>query len=63
MTAHVILNIDRCHAVHNVSFQMTPNVGGVSGYSCTTAGCTLDLNPGCSKLRDSMQELLSGFQH
>ena len=26
---------------------MTPTVGGGSGYSCTTAGCTANLNPGC----------------
>ena len=26
---------------------MTPTVGGGSGYSCTTAGCTVDLNPEC----------------
>jgi hypothetical protein len=37
----------KCHAGHNVSFQMTANVGGGSGYWCTTAGCTRDLNPGC----------------
>jgi len=26
---------------------MTPTVGGGSGYSCATAGCSSDLNPGC----------------
>ena len=26
---------------------MTPTVEGGSEYSCTTAGCTVDLNPGC----------------
>jgi hypothetical protein len=26
---------------------MAPTVGGGSGYSCTTAGCTANLNPGC----------------
>jgi hypothetical protein len=26
---------------------MTPTVGGGSGYSCTTASCTVNLNPGC----------------
>jgi hypothetical protein len=26
---------------------MTPTVGGGSGYSCTTASCTANLNPGC----------------
>jgi hypothetical protein len=26
---------------------MTPTVGGGSGYSCTTASCTVDLNSGC----------------
>jgi hypothetical protein len=26
---------------------MKPTVGGGSGYSCGTAGCTVNLNPGC----------------
>jgi hypothetical protein len=47
VTAHVILNTDKCHADHNVSFQMKPTVGGGTEYSCTTAACTMDLNPGC----------------
>ena len=34
---------------HNISFQMTPTVGGGDGYSCTTASCAVDLNPGCPK--------------
>ena len=26
---------------------MTPTAAGDKGYSCTTASCTVDLNPGC----------------
>jgi hypothetical protein len=26
---------------------MRPTAGGGDGYSCGTAGCTVDLNPGC----------------
>nr|AGA16575.1 thaumatin-like protein 1 [Coptotermes formosanus] len=31
----------------NVPVQMRPTRGGGNGYSCTTAGCNSNLNPGC----------------
>jgi hypothetical protein len=47
ITAHVIVNSDRCNDVQNVSFQVMPTVGGRTGFSCTTAGCDVDLNSDC----------------
>jgi hypothetical protein len=42
-----MLNIERYHVCHNVSFQVIPTVGGGRGQICTTVGCTKDLNPRC----------------
>ena len=48
-----------CDVMQYIIFplQMTPTVGGGSGYSCTTASCTANLNPGCPedlKVRDGV---------
>jgi hypothetical protein len=52
MTEHCHINEKyvfrtKCHAVHNVSFQMTPTLGDGREQICTTAGCTVYLNSRC----------------